>query len=111
MKIYLFFSILAVALGFIAKHVEPFAYLGGIFNLAMFVLVLVGLLIVSVFKSYENKKLKDYMFNGCQMKVWRDNERKEIHSFELVIGDVVELQKGDIVGADGLMIDGNLTVK
>ena len=42
--------------------------------------------------------------------VWRDNERMEINSSDLVVGDIVELREGSIVGADGIIIEGEFTV-
>jgi magnesium-transporting ATPase (P-type) len=38
------------------------------------------------------------------VRVCRDGVRKELEYEELVVGDVVELRKGDIIGADGLVI-------
>ncbi len=43
-------------------------------------------------------------------KVWRDNDLVEITVEELVVGDLVELQPGDKVPADGVLIQGYVDI-
>jgi P-type E1-E2 ATPase len=69
------------------------------------------LLIPNIFQYIDNRELKKYVFNSGYVKVWRDGVKKEIECCELVVGDVVEIKKGSVVGADGLVIEGNMEVK
>ena len=43
-------------------------------------------------------------------KVIRDGELQEIHVSEVVVGDIVYLQAGDKIPADGVIVDGALKV-
>lgn len=61
-------------------------------------------MIPNLYQYFDNLELRKYAVSGSKVKVWRDNDKKEIHSCDLVVGDIVELEKGDIIGADGLII-------
>lgn len=37
----------------------------------------------------------------------RDGREQEIRSFDLVVGDVAVIESGDILPADGILIDGS----
>ena len=44
------------------------------------------------------------------VKVKRNNKIKEISINDIVVGDILLLESGDKIGADGYLIDGNITV-
>lgn len=92
MKVYFLFSIIAFIPDFLNENQEKYAFLGSIFNFTVFTLIFILLLVTELCQYLENKKLKEFIFEGCKVTVWRDNEKKEIDSFDLVIGDVVELE-------------------
>lgn len=73
-------------------------------------MIYLAILVPQLCQHYENAKIKKYVLDNKIVRVWRDNEKIEIESFELVVGDVVEIEKGDIIGADGILIEGNVTV-
>ena len=39
--------------------------------------------------------------------VVRDNEREEVEVIDLVVGDIVEVHQGELVPADGWLVDGS----
>ena len=55
------------------------------------------------------KKLQDEN-KDILVKTYRNNLLKEIKSSELVVGDVIELESGDIVPADSIMVSGSLLI-
>lgn len=44
---------------------------------------------------------------NMQVTVLRDGEVKDISIFDLLVGDVMLFETGDIVSADGVIITGN----
>lgn len=55
-----------------------------------------------------NKLQEDASKINCKVK--RNNEIKEINIDEVVVGDIILLQSGDKIPADGYLISGNITV-
>lgn len=43
---------------------------------------------------------------NLQVRVLRDGAQKEISTFDLLVGDVVVVETGDILAADGLLYQG-----
>lgn len=68
---------------------------------------------VSTFSEYRNEnafqKLQEEA-SRILCKVYRDNEVKEISINDIVVGDLVLLQAGDKIPADGMMVEGSLKV-
>jgi hypothetical protein len=62
------------------------------------------MLIPEIYQYLDNKVLRGYGFEGGIACIWRDGERKVIEYDGVVVGDVLEIKKGDIVGVDGLII-------
>jgi Ca2+-transporting ATPase len=52
------------------------------------------------FRILEKEKNNDSVF------VIRDGEVCQIKTFDVMVGDIVQLQRGDSIPADGLMVDG-----
>lgn len=69
--------------------------------------------LVSTFSEYKNEnvfiKLQEEA-SKILCKVYRDNEIKEVSIDDLVVGDYVLLQLGDKIPADGVLIDGEISV-
>ena len=87
-----------------AEWFEPFG---------IFVAVLIAGSVSSITEYRQEKKasfLKSQQEAGQMTKVIRDGSIHEIHVGEVVTGDVIYLQAGDKIPADGVVIEGSIKV-
>ncbi len=69
--------------------------------------------LVSTISEYRSEKTFERLEDGVTAKkvsVMREGKIVSINSSELVVGDIVYLSSGDIIQADGHMIEGSITV-
>lgn len=69
--------------------------------------------LVSSISEYGSQLAFEKLMEDAQKiicKVWRNNEICELNTSEIVVGDYVQLQAGDKIPADGILIDGELDV-
>lgn len=85
------------------KLVEPFGTLVAVFIVAT-ISAKTAVSSDKAFRSLKDRTEKD------KCKVIRDGTLQEITFEELVVGDIVKLQSGDKIPADGILIDGQLKV-
>ena len=81
-------------------------------TIGIIIAILLSTLISSISEYGSNKtfeKLESDISN-ILVKVKRDNKVKEISINEIVVGDLLILSSGDKIGADGVLISGNLMV-
>lgn len=92
---------------FFLKQAEWFEPVG----ILIAILIANGVASISENKQ-ENKAsaLKEEEESKERAKVIRDGKLQEIHVSEVVVGDIVYLQAGDKIPADGIVIDGELKV-
>lgn len=67
----------------------------------------------SISENKQQKKaaaLKEAELAKEKTKVLRDGNMKEIHVSDVVTGDIVYLQAGDKIPADGIILDGSIKV-
>lgn len=77
------------------------------------VAILIANGVASISENKQEKKasaLKEEEEAKEMVKVIRDGQLQEIHVSEVVVGDVVYLQAGDKIPADGIVVDGELKV-
>ena len=68
---------------------------------------------ISAISEYGSEKAFERLSNennDIKVKVLRDSKRKIISMEDVVVGDIVYLESGDRVPADGIIIDGSLSV-
>ena len=68
---------------------------------------------VSTFSEYNNENAFQKLQEEASLikcKVYRNGEIAEIAINDIVVGDCVLLQSGDKIPADGIIVDGNLSV-
>ena len=81
-------------------------------TLGILIAILLSTLISSISEYGSNKifeKLESDV-NKILVKVKRDNKIKLISINDIVVNDILIVESGDKIGADGILIDGNLTV-
>ena len=75
--------------------------------------IIADILIVVLVGSLNNwQKEKQFMANEEKkehrlVKVIRDDEAKQIHAHEVVVGDVVLIEPGDVIPCDGIFLSGH----
>ncbi|MBW2964785.1 HAD-IC family P-type ATPase [Candidatus Woesearchaeota archaeon] len=90
----------ASAISFIIGHMLEFTVIS----------VIVGIIIlISFFEEYKASKDMEALIKmtARQSTVIRDGKKIEIPSKEITIGDILVLERGDIVGADARLIESN----
>ena len=97
---------LAIKLIFLFKDFDIYETIG----------ILIAILLAS-FISTISEYGSEEAFNRLQeesskikAKVWRNYKLVEIPIDEIVVGDYIELLNGDMIPADGYLINGNITV-
>ena len=104
-------TILLVALGinviftFLGK-VDWFECVGILIS----VLIATFISTLSEYKSEKNFKLLSEEASKVESKVYRNGKLINIKSNEIVYGDYILLQSGDLIPADGIIIEGNIKV-
>ena len=81
-------------------------------TLGVFLAILLSTLISSISEYGSNKTFEklESNINNIKVKVKRDNKIEEIFINDIVVGDILILESGDKIGADGELIEGNITV-
>ncbi|KAI3760124.1 hypothetical protein L1987_50514 [Smallanthus sonchifolius] len=97
----------ALSLGFGIKEdgIKDGWYEGGSILLAVFLVI-----VVSAVSNFRQEKQFDNLTkisNNIKIDVVREGRRQKISIFDIVVGDVVVLNVGDQIPADGLFIDGH----
>lgn len=97
----------ALSLGFGIKEdgLKDGWYEGGSIFLAVFLVI-----VVSAFSNFRQEKQFDSLSkisNNIKIDVVREGRRQKLSIFDIVVGDVVVLNIGDQIPADGLFIDGH----
>jgi P-type Ca2+ transporter type 2C len=76
------------------------------------IFLLLAVVLVSIITLYQDsrsrnalEKLKDFSMPKC--KVIRDGKEQEIRSEEVVVGDILKLEEGSSIAADGIIIHSN----
>ena len=81
--------------------------------LAQGVAIVAAILVVVLVGSLNNlKKEKQFMALNEKkehrlVKVIRDDEAKQIHAHDVVVGDVVLIEPGDVIPCDGIFLSGH----
>ena len=81
-------------------------------TLGMMISILLSSLISSVSEYGSNKAFSklEKKYNNINVKVKRNHELKEISCEDLVVGDIVYIQAGEIIPADGYLISGKISI-
>ncbi|KAL6208664.1 hypothetical protein ACLB2K_019611 [Fragaria x ananassa] len=95
---------LALAFGIKEYGVEEGWYEGGSIFVAVFIVIVVSAL--SNFRQEIQFDKLSKISSNIKVEVFRDRHRKEISIFDVVVGDVVFLNIGDQIPADGMFLDG-----
>ncbi|KAI3760123.1 hypothetical protein L1987_50513 [Smallanthus sonchifolius] len=97
----------ALSLGFGIKEdgIKDGWYEGGSILLAVFLVIVVSA--VSNFRQEKQFDSLSKISNNIKIDVVREGRRQKISIFNIVVGDVVVLNVGDQIPADGLFIDGH----
>ncbi|KAL6214644.1 hypothetical protein ACLB2K_014076 [Fragaria x ananassa] len=95
---------LSLAFGIKEYGVEEGWYEGGSIFVAVFIVIVVSAL--SNFRQEIQFNKLSKISSNIKVEVFRDRHRKEISIFDVVVGDVVFLNIGDQIPADGMFLDG-----
>ncbi|XP_050364646.1 calcium-transporting ATPase 12, plasma membrane-type [Argentina anserina] len=95
---------LALAFGIKEYGVEEGWYEGGSIFVAVFIVIAVSAL--SNFRQEIQFDKLSKISSNIKVEVFRDRQRQEISIFDVVVGDVVFLNIGDQIPADGVFLDG-----
>lgn len=101
-------KILLIALGikmvFLFKDFDWYETIG-------IVMAIILASLISTISEYGSSKAFDRLMKDAskmKCKVYRDNRKQEIYVDELVVGDLLCLETGDKVGADGVIVKGQV---
>lgn len=95
---------LALAFGIKEYGVEEGWYEGGSIFVAVIIVIIVSSL--SNFRQEIQFDKLSKISSNINVEIFRDRQRQEISIFDIVVGDVVFLNIGDQIPADGLFLDG-----
>jgi sodium/potassium-transporting ATPase subunit alpha len=97
--------LVAALLAFFAAHVSPCAGYD-LIGMALIAVVIINAL-MSFFQNYKAEKLMQSFLDYIPKTValLRDNEKKLLDAGEVVPGDILFLQEGDKISADGIVLD------
>ncbi|GKA75754.1 calcium-transporting ATPase 12, plasma membrane-type-like protein [Tanacetum coccineum] len=98
-------AVLSLVFGIKEDGIKEGWYEGGSILLAVFLVI-----VVSVISNFRQEKQFDNLSkisNNIKIDVVRDARRQKISIFDIVVGDIVILNIGDQIPADGLFIDGH----
>ncbi|XP_062018825.1 calcium-transporting ATPase 12, plasma membrane-type [Rosa rugosa] len=95
---------LALAFGIKEYGVEEGWYEGGSIFVAVIIVIVVSAL--SNFRQEIQFDKLSKISSNINVEVFRDRQRREISIFDVVVGDVVFLNIGDQIPADGVFLDG-----
>lgn len=97
---------LAIKIVFLFKDFDFFETLG------IIIAILLSTFISSISEYGSNKAFEklESVNDNIKIKVLRDNVIKEIFINDIVVNDIIILESGDKIGADGILIEGELSV-
>ncbi|GJX14244.1 calcium-transporting ATPase 12, plasma membrane-type-like protein [Tanacetum coccineum] len=98
-------AVLSLVFGIKEDGIKEGWYEGGSILLAVFLVI-----VVSAISNFRQEKQFDNLSkisNNIKIDVVRDARRQKISIFDIVVGDIVILNIGDQIPADGLFIDGH----
>ncbi|KAJ0699148.1 putative P-type Ca(2+) transporter [Helianthus annuus] len=98
-------AVLSLGFGIKEDGIKDGWYEGGSILLAVFIVV-----VVSAVGNFRQEKQFDSLSkisNNIKIDVVREGRRQKISIFDIVVGDIVVLNIGDQIPADGLFIDGH----
>ncbi|KAK6929895.1 Cation-transporting P-type ATPase, N-terminal [Dillenia turbinata] len=98
-------AVLSLGFGIKQHGLKEGWYDGGSITLAVFIVIAFSA--ISNFRQNRQFEKLSKVSNNIQVDVVRNGRRQQISIFELVVGDVVCLQIGDQVPADGLFLNGH----
>lgn len=81
-------------------------------TIGMLISIFLSSLISSLSEYGSNKAFKKLLneYEGISVRVKRNNEMVSVKSEEIVVGDIVFLESGEIVPADGVIVEGTVGV-
>ncbi|KAI3806020.1 hypothetical protein L1987_21910 [Smallanthus sonchifolius] len=98
-------AVLSLGFGIKEDGIKDGWYEGGSILLAVFLVIIVSA--VSNFRQEKQFDNLSKISNNIKIDVVREGRRQKISIFDIVVGDVVILNVGDQIPADGLFIDGH----
>ncbi|KAK9067595.1 hypothetical protein SSX86_011706 [Deinandra increscens subsp. villosa] len=98
-------AVLSLVFGIKEDGIKDGWYEGGSILLAVFLVIVVSA--VSNFRQEKQFDNLSKISSNIKIDVVREGRRQKISIFDLVVGDVVVLNVGDQIPADGLFIDGH----
>ncbi|XP_021984701.1 calcium-transporting ATPase 12, plasma membrane-type [Helianthus annuus] len=98
-------AVLSLGFGIKEDGIKEGWYEGGSILLAVFLVIVVSA--VSNFRQEKQFDSLSKISNNIKTDVVREGRRQKISIFDIVVGDIVVLNVGDQIPADGLFIDGH----
>ncbi|KAJ0742547.1 putative P-type Ca(2+) transporter [Helianthus annuus] len=98
-------AVLSLGFGIKEDGIKEGWYEGGSILLAVFLVIVVSA--VSNFRQEKQFDSLSKISNNIKIDVVREGRRQKISIFDIVVGDIVVLNVGDQIPADGLFIDGH----
>ncbi|KAJ0742537.1 putative P-type Ca(2+) transporter [Helianthus annuus] len=98
-------AVLSLGFGIKEDGIKEGWYEGGSILLAVFLVIVVSA--VSNFRQEKQFDSLSKISNYIKTDVVREGKRQKISIFDIVVGDIVVLNVGDQIPADGLFIDGH----
>ncbi|KAJ0742347.1 putative P-type Ca(2+) transporter [Helianthus annuus] len=98
-------AVLSLGFGIKEDGIKVGWYEGGSILLAVFLVIVVSA--VSNFRQEKQFDSLSKISNNIKTDVVREGRRQKISIFDIVVGDIVVLNVGDQIPADGLFIDGH----
>ncbi|KAJ0742543.1 putative P-type Ca(2+) transporter [Helianthus annuus] len=98
-------TVLSLGFGIKEDGIKEGWYEGGSILLAVFLVIIVSA--VSNFRQEKQFDSLSKISNNIKTDVVREGRRQKISIFDIVVGDIVVLNVGDQIPADGLFIDGH----
>ncbi|CCI45418.1 unnamed protein product [Albugo candida] len=88
----------------VGDHKETDWIEGTCILLAVFLVILVTA--INDYKKEQQFRALNAVKEDEKIKVWRDGKPQEVSKWKLVVGDIVRINLGDIVPADGILLEG-----
>ncbi|KAM0028399.1 putative P-type Ca(2+) transporter [Helianthus debilis subsp. tardiflorus] len=98
-------AVLSLGFGIKEDGIKDGWYEGGSILIAVFLVIVVSA--VSNFRQEKQFDSLSKISNNIKIDVVREGRRQKVSIFDIVVGDIVVLNVGDQIPADGLFIDGH----
>jgi Ca2+-transporting ATPase len=100
---------LGVCLDFNSNRPEGGLPVGCAEGIAIIVVILIVIIVISLNNWQKQKKIRAFNKKNEEhlVKVIRDGGERQIHAREVVVGDVVLFESGDIIPCDGVFLSGH----